>query len=100
MYLASCASHVITAGAFDLTYNHLYLHVIAAFSAYRLSGVNAAEEASSVQTGMVPNFPFFQCARAPAAHSLAPTVKSMGGGEYCFKLVLNNCSNRCCKVDL
>ncbi|EFJ39589.1 extracellular matrix glycoprotein pherophorin-V24, partial [Volvox carteri f. nagariensis] len=41
------------------------------------------------QTGAVPYFPFFLCARAQASFSLAPVVTNVGGGQYCFTLQFN-----------
>ncbi|EFJ49019.1 hypothetical protein VOLCADRAFT_90439 [Volvox carteri f. nagariensis] len=60
----------------------------------------APVELAYTQTGAVPYFPFFLCARAQASFSLAPVVTNVGGGQYCFTLLAVPCNKTCCNVPL
>ncbi|GIL50249.1 hypothetical protein Vafri_6458 [Volvox africanus] len=77
--------------------------MLAAFSwaPRALAQVSEDLQAASLQIGTIPFFPYFDCVRAASSFSLAPEVTSMGGQQYCFTIVANNCTrNQCCNRDL
>ncbi|GIL50251.1 hypothetical protein Vafri_6473 [Volvox africanus] len=77
--------------------------MLAAFSwaPTALAQVSEDLQAASLQIGTIPFFPYFDCVRAASSFSLAPEVTSMGGQQYCFTIVANNCTrNQCCNRDL
>ncbi|GIM17053.1 hypothetical protein Vretimale_19586, partial [Volvox reticuliferus] len=54
------------------------------------------------QTGLIPNFPFRDCATRVGAYRLSPEVKQYGGGKYCFtiKVQTQGCTSSCCQANL
>jgi hypothetical protein len=55
------------------------------------------------QTGALPTFPYRTCATGPGAYQLAPAVRSVGGGKYCFTIQVaqgGGCAGACCNTDL
>ncbi|KXZ51121.1 hypothetical protein GPECTOR_14phG2b [Gonium pectorale] len=63
-----------------------------------------ASVANGQVTPLYPNFPYCKCVKSPSAYSLSPTIKSLGGGQYCFTLsakVPPGCTSYCCsRADL
>lgn len=62
--------------------------------------VSADDLAAVAMKSTPPYFPFFECSQEPASYSLAPVIKNMGGGQYCFTLLTTLCDHPCCNVDL
>jgi hypothetical protein len=55
-------------------------------------------------SGGLAAFPFRKCAMGPGAYQLAPSVRSLGAGKYCFTIKVREraegCSGACCTTDL
>ncbi len=78
----------------------------------RASAVASAQEynfdeefaAFGEQTGIIPTFPYRDCATKVGAYRLAPEVKALGGGKFCFTINVqspsSSCTNACCNADL
>ncbi|EFJ49282.1 extracellular matrix glycoprotein pherophorin-V15 [Volvox carteri f. nagariensis] len=55
--------------------------------------------ADAQQSGAIPTFPYFNCARWISSYRISPNFKAYGGGTYCFTLTVKSppgCTSYCC----
>ncbi|GIL56743.1 hypothetical protein Vafri_12031 [Volvox africanus] len=57
---------------------------------------------SRLQSGKFPLFPYANCMKDGGVYGLAPSVSDLGGGKYCFTIVVDDqsCTGPCCSSDL
>ena len=75
---------------------------IASAQEWRVSVVDPEARTFAEQRNIIPNFPYHACAdqSRTGAYSFAQNISFVGNNTYCFSLLVNNCSDPCCKTDL
>ncbi|GIL76979.1 hypothetical protein Vretimale_8582 [Volvox reticuliferus] len=87
-----------------LVTTHVVYMALLLGTCWPLSTVNgqAVLSMDSRQSGKFPLFPYANCIRDGGVYGLAPSVSDLGGGKYCFTIIVDDqsCTGSCCSSDL